>query len=153
MTGVFAISAPVAADGVALVEVGMAVTLLVGMFVVRSGRVRLHAYLQSSIVLGNLPVILIWMLPRYVALILPGLPAELLQPFYLVPTLMLVVGAAAEGLGVYILLVAATNLLPERWRFRSYKRWMRTELCLWWTVVVLGLVTYLVWYAGLAPAS
>ena len=153
MTSVFAASASLSADGVALVEVGMAVTLLVGMFVVRSGRVRLHAYLQSSIVLGNLPVILIWMLPRYLSLIVPGLPDELLEPFYLVPTLMLAVGALAEGLGVYILLVAATNLLPERWRFRAYKRWMRTELCLWWSVVALGLLTYVVWYAGAAPAS
>ena len=116
------------------------------MFVARSGRIRVHMYLQSSMVLLNVPIVLIWMVPRYVSDILPGLPGEIAEPFYLVPTVMLIVGAAAEALGIYIILVAATNWVPERYRFRSYKRWMRTELVLWWSVVGAGLSTYAVWY-------
>lgn len=131
----------------------MAVLLLAGAFVVRTGRVRFHKYLQSAIVLVNLPIVLVWMVPRFVADILPGLPGEIAEPYYLVPTLMLVVGAAAQALGLYILLVAGTNIVPTRLRFRRYKLWMRTELLLWWAVVGLGLATYFVWYASTVAAS
>lgn len=126
----------------------MAVVLLAGMFVVRRGRIRAHMLMQSSVILVNLPIVLTWMVPQYLEYVLPGIPGELDQPYYFVPTIMLIIGGLAEGLGVYILLVAGTNLLPERFRFRRYKTWMRTELALWWGVVVTGLTTYYVWYSG-----
>ncbi len=138
---------------VAAFEVGTGVALLTGMFVVRSGRVRFHKWLQATIVLVNVPVVLSWMVPQYLEYVLPGLPGELAQPYYLLPTLALFAGAAAELLGVYILLVAGTNWLPERWRFRRYKLVMRTELGLWWTLIVLGLTIYAVWYAPTTSSS
>lgn len=152
MSGLLNTGASVQSDLVALVEIAMAVGLLGGMALVRTGRIRWHKYVQTSIILGNLPFVLIWMVPRYWSFILPSLGSELLEPFYLIPTIMLVAGAAAEVLGVYIILVAGTEILPERWRFRRYKLWMRTELALWWAVVVFGLSTYLVWYVT-APGT
>ena len=146
MSSIFGNEAPVTADLVAVFEVGIAVMLLVGMFVVRRGHVRAHMWIQSSMVLVNIPVVLLWMLPRYLAEVLPDIPPEILEPYYLIPTLMLIAGAAAEILGIYIILVAGTNLVPERFRFRRYKKWMRTELVLWWSVIVFGLTTYYVWY-------
>lgn len=134
------------ATSVLVVEVAFAVALLLGKYVVRSGHVRAHAYLQSTIVLANVPLVSLWMLPAYLAYVLPGLPDEIAQPFYLFPTLMLVAGAAVEGLGVYVILVAGTNLVPERLRFRSYKVWMRAVLGLWWAVFLAGLATYYVWF-------
>ena len=139
-------SPPLTADLVALVEVGIAMGLLVGMFVIRRGHVRAHMYIQSSMVLVNVPVVLARMIPRYLAQVWPDIPGEVASPYYLIPTLMLIAGTAAEALGIYILLVAGTTWLPERLRFRNYKRWMRTELILWWGVVIFGLSTYYVWY-------
>lgn len=144
-------AAPIVSDLVAGVEVGMAGVLIAGMFVVRRGWVRLHRALQSSVILLNLPIVLAWMVPQYLRLVVPGLPGELAEPYYLLPTIALVVGAIAEALGVYILLVAGTNWVPERYRFRRYKLWMRTELGLWCAVVALGLAIYLVWYV--VPSS
>jgi hypothetical protein len=118
------------------------------MALVRAGHVRLHAYLQSSIVFVNIPVVLVWMLPSYLTNVLPGLSSGWSMPFYWVPTLMLIIGVAAEALGVYVILVAGTNWIPERWRFRRYKIWMRTVLGLWWAVLLLGLLTYYVWYVS-----
>lgn len=138
--------APNLADVVAVFEVAIAVSLVVGMFLVRAGHIRLHKYLQSSIVLVNIPVVLAWMVPQYLANVLPDVGSELGQPYYLLPTLGLLVGGAAEILGVFILLVAGTNWIPEAWRFRRYKVWMRIELGLWWSVVVIGLSIYYVWY-------
>lgn len=148
MTDLLGTTAPIAADLVAFVEIAMAVVLVLGAFVVRTGRVRLHRLLQSSVIFVNIPIVLAWMIPHYLTSVLPDLPGELGEPYYLVPTLMLALGAIAEGLGITIVLVAGTNLVPERWRFRRYRLWMRTELVLWWAVVVLGLSTYLVWYSG-----
>jgi uncharacterized membrane protein YozB (DUF420 family) len=148
VSAIFAESAPAAADLVVIVEIGIAVMLLVGMFLVRRGHVRLHALIQSSMVLVNIPIVLIWMLPRYLANVAPGLVGEGAEPYYLVPTVMLVAGATAEILGIYILLVAGTNWVPDRFRFRRYKLWMRTELTLWWSVILFGILTYYVWYVG-----
>ena len=127
-------------------ELAIAAMLVVGMFVVRAGHVRAHRAIQGSMVLLNIPIVLVLMLPYYWQYVLPGLPAAGGQPFYLYPTVMLVAGILAEALGVYILLVAGTNLIPERFRFRRYKRWMRTELILWWAVVLAGIATYYAWW-------
>jgi len=148
MTSFFPSDAPYLSDVFAVIEVALAVTLAVGLFVVRRGHVRAHSYLQASIVLVNIPVVLLWMVPLYIMFVLPGVPGELSKPFYLVPTLMLFAGGAAEALGIYIILVAATNLVPEQFRFRDYKLWMRTELALWWSVVLLGLLTYYIFFVG-----
>jgi uncharacterized membrane protein YozB (DUF420 family) len=139
--------APFYANLFLVVELVIGVLLLAGMFLVRRGHVRAHMYIQSSMVLVNIPIVLLWMLPSYTTFVLPDL-GEIAQAFYWVPTLMLVVGAAAEILGVYIILVAATNIVPVRWRFRRYKLWMRTELVLWWSVLLLGVGTYYVWYSS-----
>ncbi len=153
MATVFAPSAPELADLVAASEVALAAMLVAGMFLVRARHVRLHKYVQSAVVLVNLPIVLAAMLPQYLAHVLPDLPGDLGRPYYLLPTLAVFVGGAAEALGIFILLVAGTNWVPERWRFRRYKRWMRTELVLWWTVVILGLAIYYVWYVGVAAPS
>jgi uncharacterized membrane protein YozB (DUF420 family) len=148
VSGLLGTGAPVDSDVVALFEIAAGIMLLVGMFLVRAGHVRIHAYLQSTIVLVNIPVVLVWMVPSYLTNVLPGLGRYLDQPWYWVPTLMLVLGIAAEALGVYVLLVAGTNWIPERLRFRRYKWWMRTTLGLWWSVLLLGLLTYYVWYVS-----
>ncbi len=139
--------APFFANLFLLVELAIGVLLLVGMFLVRRGHIRAHMYIQSSMVLVNIPIVLLWMLPAYTANVLPDLD-EIAEAFYWVPTLMLIVGAAAELLGVYIILVAATDLVPIRWRFRRYKLWMRTERVLWWSGLLLGGATSSVWFFG-----
>ena len=146
MSGLLGTGAPLFSDLAAVFEVLMAILLVVGAFAVRRGRIRLHRALQSTIILANLPVVLLWMAPAYVARFLPASLWEFSEPVYLLPTIMLVLGGIAEGLGIYILLVAGTNWIPERYRFRRYKVWMRSELVLWWSVVALGLSTYLVTY-------
>ncbi|MGA7923266.1 MAG: hypothetical protein WCA77_04745 [Thermoplasmata archaeon] len=147
MATVFPADAPVPADLVAVVEIALAAMLVVGAILVHSGRVRAHRYVQSAVILLNIPIVLSWMVPQYLAYVAPGLPHHLAQPDIFVPTIMLVAGVVAELLGVYILLVAGTAWIPERFRFRRYKLWMRTELGLWWCVVGAGLATYVLFYA------
>jgi uncharacterized membrane protein YozB (DUF420 family) len=146
MTGFFPPDAPVVADVAGILEVGMAVLLLVGWVLVRRGHIRVHRLLQSSVVLVNIPIVLYAMVPPYLQYVAPSFPGGLNHANVLIPTLMLVAGAAAELLGVYIILVAGTSWIPARFRFRRYKLWMRTELVLWWAVVFAGLTTYYLFF-------
>src|SRR5438445_10453688 len=47
-------------------------------------------------------------------------------------------GGTAELLGLYIVIVAGTRVLPQWLRFKDWKRWMRAELMLWSIVVLTG---------------
>jgi uncharacterized membrane protein YozB (DUF420 family) len=146
MSGLFPPAAPVVADVGAVLEVVMAGILLVGWLLVRRGHVRVHRLLESSVILVNIPFVLYAMVPPYLEYVAPSVPGHLNQAGVLIPSLMLVAGAAAELLGVYIILVAGTTWIPERFRFRRYKLWMRTELVLWWAVVLAGLTTYYLFF-------
>jgi uncharacterized membrane protein YozB (DUF420 family) len=147
MSSIFLAYAPSTSNEVLVVELAIGVLLVAGAVMVRLGHVRVHKWMQACLVLVNVPIVLSWMVPEYLKWVWPGLPRYLGQEFYYVPTLMLIFGIAAEVLGVWILLVAGTNWLPERARFRRYKLWMRTELALWWGVLLLGVATYYVWYS------
>jgi uncharacterized membrane protein YozB (DUF420 family) len=81
---------------------------------------------------------------------LPGLPAHFGKRYYATATVHGALGAVAELLGLYIVLVAGTNILPQSLRFRRWKPWMRVELALWCAVLLMGFGTYYFWYA--APA-
>ncbi len=142
MGSLFPPDAPILSDTLVIAEISLAVLLVGGWVLARTGRIRAHRALQSSIVLVNIPIVLYGMVPNYLEYTLPTLGTQFAQATTWVPTFMLVAGAAAETLGIYIILVAGTNWIPSRFRFRSYKLWMRTELVLWWTVVVAGLTTY-----------
>jgi len=142
MSGLFPADATAVADTAAVLEVTMAVILLIGTFLVRRGHIRIHRILQSSVILVNIPIVLTAMIPPYLTYVAPSVPGGLAHANIFVPTIMLFAGATAELLGVYIILVAGTTWIPERFRFRRYKLWMRTELVLWWGVVLTGLTTY-----------
>ena len=93
----------------------------------------------------NLVMVASVMLPSFSQGVLPGLPGELKNSYYFVSTLHAALGSVAQLLGLYIVLRAGTNLLPQALRFQNYKLWMRTELALWWAVILLGVATYYVW--------
>jgi hypothetical protein len=142
------VSPPPAALAVLAVETILAVLLVVGMFLARSGRIKQHAWIQSFVILANLPVILVWMVPSYLLNVGPYVGPYLSMDWIYFPVAMLVVGALAEGLGIYVVLVAGTNFVPARLRFRRYKLWMRTVLILWWTVFLLGVGTFYAFYGA-----
>jgi uncharacterized membrane protein YozB (DUF420 family) len=127
-------------------QVAMAAVLLGGAALARGRRYRAHKYCQSAVLLLNLPLIAFIMLPSFHANVQPGLLAHLGDSFELVAVVHGTIGAVAELLGLYILLVAGTELVPQRLRFRRYKPWMRAELILWWTAVLAGIAVYSTWY-------
>lgn len=146
MTDFLGTGAPFWSDVNLIVELAMGGALLVGMMLARAGRFRAHCYCQSSVVLLNLVLIATIMLPSFHGSVQPQLAHPFGNSYVTITLIHASIGATAQVLGIYIILAAATNLLPERIRFQNFKPWMRTELGLWWVVVLLGVSVYYVWY-------
>jgi uncharacterized membrane protein YozB (DUF420 family) len=145
--GFLGTAAPFIADLILLLEIAMGIALILGAWLARRKRFRQHAWCQSAVVILNLPVIALVMMPSFHARVLPKIPAKLGKAYYSLAAAHGILGIAAEIVALFILLSAGTSLLPEKVRITGYKAWMRSTLVLWWVVLILGMVTYVRWYA------
>ena len=146
MKGFFGTQAGFAADITLLLQIVMGGSLIAGVFLARAKRFVMHGICQSTVLLLNLLLIALVMWPSFSFQVLPGLPKHFARLHYSVPALHGILGGMAELLGLYILLVAGTKIVPKAWRFRRWKLWMRVELALWLFVLLVGVGTYLIWY-------
>jgi uncharacterized membrane protein YozB (DUF420 family) len=134
------------ADVNLVVQFVMASALVAGVVLARRKRYRAHGICQTTVMLLNLLMIGLVMWPSFRRQVNPSLPKLLHKAYYALPMIHAALGITAELLGLYIVLVAGTNVLPAWLRFRNWKRWMRTEFVLWFVVVISGLGTYYAWY-------
>jgi uncharacterized membrane protein YozB (DUF420 family) len=131
------------------IQVIMGLALIAGAFLARAKRYAAHGACMAAVLLLNLVAIAVVMLPSFAQLVLPRLAGHLHKRYYTVAAVHGILGSAAELLGLYVLLVAGTNWLPEAWRFRRWKFWMRLELALWMAGLLSGIGVYIVWYTPL----
>jgi len=148
MKGFLGTGATSLADVNLLIQIAMGLMLLCGAFLARRKNFRAHKYCQSSVMLLNLVMIGLIMYPSFNKQVQPHFASAVSDKYYGVALAHAILGMLAELLGIYIVLVAATNIIPKRLRFDRYRPWMRTELALWWLVVVLGIGVYFVWYVA-----
>jgi len=134
-----------------VIQLAMGVGLIAGALLARAKCYVAHGICQTTVVLLNLVMIAVVMGPPFDGRIVPRLPAHLGKRYYAIVTLHAALGTIAEILGLYILLVAGTNILPQPWCFTRWKLWMRIELTLWWLVIFVGILTYYVWYEAPRP--
>jgi plastocyanin/uncharacterized membrane protein YozB (DUF420 family) len=151
MNGFLGTGATFRADLNLCIQVAMGLSLVWGMVLAKRKQFRAHKFCQSSVMVLNLLMIFLIMAPSFHKQVEPRVPGGLQETYYLVPFAHAILGTIAEVLGIYIVLVAATKVLPKKLRFRRYKPWMRTELALWWVVILIGVGTYYFWYVK--PAS
>ena len=124
----------------------MASALIGGAALARRKRYAAHGICQTTVLLLNLVAIGLVMAPSFGQQVKPALPKVLHHWYYAAAAFHALFGIAAEVLGLYVALVAGTNVLPQWVRFKNWKRWMRAELMLWCFVVLTGVGTYYVWY-------
>jgi len=134
------------ADVNLVVQLMMGVALVAGVVLAKQQRYRAHGICQTTVLLLNLLVIGLVMWPSFRRQVSPRFPKVLHKLYYAAPMVHAALGMSAELMGLYIVLVAGTNVLPVWLRFRNWKRWMRTEFVLWSIVVISGMGTYYVWY-------
>jgi uncharacterized membrane protein YozB (DUF420 family) len=146
MSGFLGTRASFPADLNLIAQIVMGVALIGGAFLARAKRYKAHGVCMTIVLLLNLVAIGAVMWPSFGYLVLPRLWSHRNKRFYEVAAIHGVLGAAAELLGLYILLVAGTNIVPAALRIKGWKFWMRVELALWMAALLAGIGTYLVWY-------
>ena len=145
---VFVTGASFKARGNLLIQVAMGLALIGGAFLARAKRYNAHGICQSAVLLLNLASIAYVMWPSFYEDVVPVLPHHLTDGYYGVASAHGFLAASAELFGLYLLMVAATSILPSRLRVQRLKMWMRIELGLWWISIVTGVLTYYTWYVG-----
>jgi len=125
----------------------MAAGLLAGALLARLGRFRVHGWVQGLIVSGNAVVIGIVMIPSFVRYFPSRTADTRVVPVHAAA------GSLAELLGLYVVVSAGLGWLPERFRIKNYKRWMRLALGLWLVAFGLGAWTYRTLNGGSAAAA
>jgi uncharacterized membrane protein YozB (DUF420 family) len=131
-----------------VVQLMMGIALIAGALLAKHRRYRAHGICQTTVLLLNLLMIGLVMWPSFQQQVKPALSKGFHNWYYEAATIHAVLGIAAELLGLYIVIVAGTNVLPQWLRFKHWKLWMRTELVLWAIVLVSGVGTYCVWYVA-----
>jgi uncharacterized membrane protein YozB (DUF420 family) len=148
MKGFLGTGATFGADLNLVVQLVMGLALIAGARLARQKRYRAHGICQTTVLLLNLLMIGLVMWPSFREQVKPALPKVLHKWYYAAATTHGVLGMMAELLGLYIVIVAGTNVLPQWLRFEHWKRWMRTELALWAIVLLSGVGTYCAWYVA-----
>jgi uncharacterized membrane protein YozB (DUF420 family) len=148
MHRVFPAAATLGANVNLAAQLALVAALTVGVILARKKRFRAHKFVQSSAVLFNLVMIGTVMLPSSRRLEFPLRPAAFRHAYYTVAVVHALLGSVAELLGLYVVLRAGTNRLPQRLRFQNYKPWMRAALVFWWLVAILGVGVYYLWYVA-----
>lgn len=129
-------------DANLVVQLGLGALLLVGVVLVRRGGHRAHGACQTAALVGALVLTVVWMAPAFHETYWDALARRVVNRVNIAVVAHVVAGTLALGLGIWVVLVAGTPLVPARWRFADYKRWMRPLLALWWLAIALGVVTY-----------
>lgn len=146
VNGFLGTGATFAADVNFVVQLVMGAALIVGAIVAKQKRYRAHGACQTGVLLLNLWMIALTMWPSFREQVVPHRLKILRSRYYTIAAVHAALGLTAELLGLYIVLVAGTGLVPRSLRFKRWKRWMRIELALWFVALIGGIGTYYVWY-------
>jgi uncharacterized membrane protein YozB (DUF420 family) len=148
MKGFLGTGATFEADLNLVVQLSMAAALLGGALLAKHKRYRAHGICQTTVLLLNLLMIGLVMWPSFHQQVQPAMSKVLHKWYYAAAAIHAVGGITAELLGLYIVIVAGTNVLPRWLRFTNLKYWMRAELALWMIVLLSGMGTYYAWYVA-----
>jgi plastocyanin/uncharacterized membrane protein YozB (DUF420 family) len=146
MNGFLSTGATFRADLNLILQLLMGFALLLGWRLARRKKFVAHMYCQSSVMVLNLILIILIMVPAFRRQVEPQILSGLRDSYYITVAIHAFLGTLAESFGLYIVLSAATRILPESLRLKNYKLWMRSQLVLWWLVIFFGLGTYYYWY-------
>jgi len=131
-----------------IVQLMMGTALITGAVLAKQKHYRAHRICQTTVLLLNLLMIGLVMGPSFQQQVKPALSKVLHRWYYEAAAIHAALGITAEVLGLYIVTVAGTDVLPEWLRFKHWKWWMRAELALWAVVLLSGMGTYCAWYVA-----
>jgi hypothetical protein len=137
---------PLLADVNLLLEILLVLGLTVGMRLARSGNIEAHRVNQTAWVLVNTALVAFIMASAMASFKIASLKA-LADVGNAITVLHGLVGTLTFISGLWLVL-QMNDVLPPSWHVRRWKALMRVTLAGYWTVAVLGIVTYYYWYAA-----
>lgn len=146
--GFLSTGAPFGADVNLVVQLTMGAALIAGTHLAKQKRYKVHGICQTTVLLLNLLMIGMVMWPSFQQQVLPASARAFHKWYYKVAMIHAGLGITAELLGLYIVMVAGTKVLPEQLRIAHWKWWMRAELALWMIVLLSGIGIYCAWYVA-----
>lgn len=111
--------APVAASVNLILQIAMGAALFAGAVLARRKRFTMRAICQTAVLLINAVAIAWMMWPSFQYTVLPRMRKRWHLAYYLWPIVHGALGAFAELFGIYIALVAGTDLLPAKLKSRN----------------------------------
>ena len=147
-SGFLTSKAPLGSDISLIVMVAAAVLFTIGWRLAASRKLDAHRAVMTAAVILNLVPVVLWMIRYFVRYALPEIPSQLGHSPYGLTALHAVVGAIGVVLGVFVAL-RGHELVPKALRFSDYKAFMRTAYVVYMAGTVLGVILYLILYAGL----
>src|ERR1700690_2982180 len=100
-----------------VVQLIMGVSLAIGAFLAKQKRYSAHGICQATVLLLNLLMIGLVMGPSFQQQVKPALSKVFHKWYYEAAVIHAVLGITAELLGLYIVTVAGTEVLPQWLRF------------------------------------
>ena len=118
--------------------------LTFGYWLAKRGNLPAHRYNQTIWVVLNTLLVALIMAGSMQGAAVKG-AADLARPNIWVPWLHAALGAATVGAGWWLVL-QMNGVLPKRLHVRAWKTLMRIALAGYWSVALLGLAIYYLWY-------
>jgi len=144
-SGILGTGATLVADVNLILQVVMLVVLIVGAFQAKRQSRELHCNLMTVLVVANAAAIVAIMNPSFIR----SVPFALRYPSAQGPTVLwphVVIGVAAEAMGVYVVVAMKWGNSSVGTRLRRLKWVMRITAVLWMVALVAGILVYLVRY-------
>ena len=118
--------------------------LTLGAWLAKRGNLAAHRYNQTVWVLLNATLVALIM-ARSMENAAFETATDLMTPYIFVPWLHALLGGATVAAGLWLVL-QMNGLLPAALHVRGWKKMMRMTLAGYWTVAILGLLTYYTWF-------
>ena len=148
MKGFLGTGATFEADLNLVLQLIMGAALIAGARLAKQKLYKAHGICQATVLLLNLLMIGLVMWPSFQQQVEPRLSNVLHKWYYEAAVIHALLGITAEVLGLYIVTVAGTDILPQWLRLTKWKYWMRIELVLWMIVLFTGVGTYYALYVA-----
>jgi uncharacterized membrane protein YozB (DUF420 family) len=132
-----------AADLNLIAQVVLLLVLVAGILRAKKHDYTSHHGWMTAVVLANAALIVAIMNPSFFRALPLALVDAAIKPKMVLPHF--VVGVLAELTGLYAVIGVKMDL-PDTWRVRNTKRFMRITAVLWTIALVGGIVLYVVWY-------
>lgn len=141
--GFLKLNATMGADVALLSMIAIAILFTIGVVMAVKKHYEVHRWIQTTAVtLSTIVMLCIMMLP-FQQNVVPGIPGELNNFFFILLTSHAFLGLLAVLLGVFVVL-RGNKLLPKALQFANYKPIMRVSYGLYMLVTLLGIWVYII---------